>query len=106
MRQTIRSKLLNRFQRRTRLKTAQKNLTVSSTLKASDAYSKVCTIAAGIVRTIIHNSQKDQLSGQFVEQKNRELFEQKNTIPKELNSYNFGNLLDYAKIGSKHPQTA
>jgi hypothetical protein len=39
--------------------------------------------------------------GQFVEQKNRELIEQKNTIPKGLNSYNFGNGLDYEKIGSK-----
>jgi hypothetical protein len=44
-------------------------------------------VAAGIVRTIFHNSQKDQSSGQFVEQKNRELFEQKNTLPKELNDY-------------------
>jgi hypothetical protein len=85
-----------------------KSLTFFSTLKASDAYSKVRTIAAGTARTIIHHSanpQTDQLSGQF-EQKNYALFEQKNTIPKELNSYNFAVLLDYAKIGSKHQKRA
>jgi hypothetical protein len=47
------------------------------------------------VRTIIHNSQTDQLSRQFVEQKNYALFEQKNTVPKRLNSYNFAARLDY-----------
>jgi hypothetical protein len=31
----------------------------------------------------------DQLSGLFVEQKNRELFEQKNTIPSGLDSRNY-----------------
>jgi hypothetical protein len=61
----------------------------------------LCTNATETVRIIIHNPASPQMK-QFVEQKNRELFEQKNTVPKELNSYNFGNLLDYAKIGSKH----
>jgi hypothetical protein len=39
---------------------------------------------------------------QIRQQKNRELLEQKNTIPKELNSYNFAVLLDYRKTGCKH----
>jgi hypothetical protein len=40
------------------------------------------------VCTIIHNSAKSK-DGSIVEQKNRELFEQKNTIPSGLESRNF-----------------
>jgi hypothetical protein len=47
------------------------------------------------------------LSGLFVEQKNYALFEQKNTIPNGLNSYNFDAGLDYGKTtGSKRLQAA
>jgi len=38
---------------------------------------------------------KHPQKARFVEQKNRELFEQKNTIPSRLNSYNFASGLDY-----------
>jgi hypothetical protein len=102
-----------------------KSLTTSSTLKASaddptvitlavsltltiiraqksEESSIVCTIAVGIVHTIIHNSQTDQLSGQSL----NFLSGQKNTIPKGLNSYNFGATdFDYT-IGSKHQKRA
>jgi hypothetical protein len=55
--------------------------------KHLEASSIVCTIAAEIVRTIIHNSASPK-DGSIVEQKNRELSEQKNTIPNILDSRN------------------
>jgi len=51
--------------------------------------------------------QTDQFSGQFVEQKNYALFEQKNTIPKGLNSYNLSARFDLDHTtGSKHQKPA
>jgi hypothetical protein len=75
MRQTVRGKLFNRFQRRTRSNVVLKSSTPSSIRIASFA-------------------------GSFVEQKNRESFEQKNypqatSIRRRLNRYNFAAGLDY-----------
>jgi len=64
----------------------------------------VCTIAAGIVRTII---QPIPQTAQLFEQLLNFLFEQKNTIPKGLNSYNFDAGLDYENTtGSERLQAA
>ena len=61
----------------------------------------VCTIAAEIVHIKNYNSARPT-DGSIVEQKKRELFEQKNTIPNKLNSYNFAaNDFDYT-TSSKH----